>query len=137
MKNCIKNNRVVKEMCSNRALQFIKQQKLKASTLIESLVASVLVIVIFTIASLTLNNIFKATMNSNTDRVQNRMHTLEYLVINTKIAYPYQENFEDWEIRLIKNQERTSVSFVLEANKKTNSGSKKKISRKLRYAISQ
>jgi len=115
--------------------------KIKSSTLIETLVASVIIIVIFTIASLTLNNVFSTTIKSNTDRVQNRMNALEYLFLNEKIKYPYQEDFENWEIQLVKSKQNKDSFFVLEA-KQLNLASikqetKKSISRKLTYVISE
>lgn len=119
-----------------KIMLFLRKQeaiKLKASTLIESLVASVIIIVVFTIASLTLSNVFNSTIKNNTDRVQNRMNTLEYLFLNAKIALPYREDFEDWEIQLVKLKQNNSLYFVLEAKK----GTKKSISRKLTYAVSQ
>ncbi len=119
----------------NKILSFLRRQepiKPKASTLVESLVASVIIIVVFTIASLTLNNVFNATVKNNTDRLQNRMNTLEYLYLNDKIALPYQEDFEDWNIQFLKPQNGNSFLTVNAVHIKT----KKSISRKLTYVVS-
>ncbi len=111
-----------------------KCKKVKGATLIESLVASVIIIIIFTIASLTLNNVFESSVKNNTSRVQNRMNELHYLYINSKIKYPYQEDFENWNIQLRQQTER-EVSFVLlEATKKE---TKKSISQKLEYSAGE
>ena len=107
--------------------------KLKASTLIESLVASVIIVIIFTIASLTLNNVFRGSVNSNQDRIQNRLNTLAYQFANDKVQYPYQENFEKWKIQLIKSKQHNGIYFVLEAKQVTENVSKKVILKKLTY----
>ena len=115
--------------------------KLKASTLIESLVASVIIIVVFSIASLTLSNVFQSSIKNNTDRVQNRMNTLEYLYLHNKIVYPYREDFEDWNIQLKNIQENNVAYILLEATQLNpdtgNAKIKKNISRKLTYDVSQ
>jgi len=119
-----------------KILSFLRRQesiKTKASTLIESLVASVIIIVVFTIASLTLNNVFQSTIKNNLDRVQNRMNTLEYLYLNDKISHPYQENFEDWNIQFLKPQAGNSFLTLDAVQLKT----KKSISKKLTYVVSQ
>lgn len=122
-------------------LKTVFLNKIKSSTLIETLVASVIIIVVFTIASLTLNNVFSTTIKSNIDRVQNRMNTLEYLFLNEKIKYPYQEDFENWEIQLVKSKHNKGLFFILEAKKLNSTSSKqetkKNISRRLTYAISE
>ena len=115
--------------------------KLKASTLIESLVASVIIIVVFAISSLTLNNVFQSSIKNNTDRVKNRMNTLEYLYLHEKIVYPYREDFEDWNIQLKKFQENNVSYILLEATQLNpdtgNAKIKNNISRKLTYVVSQ
>jgi len=122
-------------------LKTVFLKKIKGSTLIESLVASVIIIIIFTIASLTLNNVFQSSIKNNVDRVQNRINTLEYLYLNDRITYPYHEDFEDWEIQLIKSKQNNGSFFVLEAKQlntpSTKQRTKKSISRKLTYAISE
>ena len=108
-----------------------KSRKVKSATLIESLVASVIIIIIFTIASLTLNNVFESSIKNNTNRVQNRMNELNYLYINDKIKSPYQEEFEDWNIRLLQKTEGQKSFMLLEAVRKE---TKKSISQKLEYS---
>ncbi len=108
-----------------------KFRKVKSATLIESLVASVIIIIIFTIASLTLNNVFESSIKNNTNRVQNRINELNYLYINDKVKSPYQEDFEDWNIRLLQKTEGQKSFMLLEAVRKE---TKKNISQKLEYS---
>lgn len=64
----------------------------------ETLVATVIIVIIFMISSMILNNIFGNTLKSNTDKVSNRITELEYLYRYDKVSLPYQEEFEDWVI---------------------------------------
>lgn len=105
-----------------------KPKKIKASTLIESLVASVLIVVIFTIASLTLNNVFRSTIKSNTGSIENRMNTIEYLYLKNKISERYSEEFENWDIQLGHIKENNYDFLVIEA---TQNDAKRKLSKKI------
>ena len=105
-----------------------KSRKLRASTLIEVLVASVLIITVFTIASLTLNNMFKSNIKSNTRVVETRMNELSYMYSHKKIDTKYQEDFNEWRI-YFSRQENNNLSLItLEA---VQIGTNKTISKKL------
>ncbi len=108
-------------------------KKIKASTLVESLVASVIIVVVFTIASLTLNNVFGNAIRSNTSRVEHRMHTIHYLFISEKITMPYKESFENWTIHLHKTKELGNDLITIEASQ---GGSKKKIIKEIAFVES-
>jgi len=114
-------------------MSFLRKQqsrKVNAATLIESIVASVIIIIIFTIASLTLNNVFESTVKNNTSRVQHRMNELSYLYLNQKITYPYREDFENWSIQLTKKTTNQQPYMLLEV---THTETKKSIIQKLAY----
>ena len=89
-------------------------KKVKASTLVEVLVASVLIIVIFAIASLSLNNVFKSAVKGNTSSIENELNKLQYLYQHQKINDTYQTDFGDWEIRFLKSN-KNSINIELEA----------------------
>ncbi len=98
--------------------------KLKASTIIETLVASVIIVIIFTIASLTLNNISQGLVKKDISAIDNHLTKLIYLHKNNKIEIPYQEDIEEWEIN-IRTEWLNNISyFIVEA---TNNQTKKKI----------
>lgn len=118
----------------NRVFLTLKFVKVKGATLIESLVASVIIVVIFAIASLTLNNVFEAAVKNNTSRVDHRMNELNYLYLNNKITSPYQEDFEDWNIQLVHINELQGATVRLEA---TRAATKKSISKRLMYVESK
>jgi len=97
-----------------------KSSKLKASTLIEVLVASVLIITVFTIASLTLNNIFKSTIKSNTHTIDTQLNKLIYLFQHDKIGVKYQEDFKDWHISFSQQTENNIIFIVATATQNSN-----------------
>ena len=105
-----------------------ESRKLRASTLIEVLVASVLIIVVFTIASLTLNNVFKSTITSNTHIIDSHINKLIYLYQHDKIGEKYQEDFKDWNISF-SQQNNNNISFVIVEAVQT--GTKKRITKKI------
>lgn len=75
-------------------------KKIKAATLVETLVATAIILVVFTIGSLSLNNIFQSIIKNNDGPFQARVNELIYLAENDKIAIPYYEETQQWEISI-------------------------------------
>ena len=90
-------------------------KKVKASTLIEVLVASVLIVIIFAIASLTLNTIFKASIKNNTHTIDAHLNKLQYLYTHKKIRINYRENFKNWNITLSKQSINSTNLIIIKA----------------------
>ncbi|WP_299432264.1 hypothetical protein [uncultured Aquimarina sp.] len=86
-------------------------KKIKAATLIETLTASVLIIIVFMIASLSFNNIFTNHVKRDQSSIENRIKELEYLVIHDKLKLPYTEDFSTWEIEIISKNEKTMIVY--------------------------
>lgn len=86
-------------------------KKVKAATLIETLTASVLIVVVFMVASLVLNNVFKNTVQVSKVNVNARINELYYLGVHEKLKLPYSENFENFEIEVYEENENIRVSF--------------------------
>lgn len=87
-------------------------KKIRAATLMETLVATVLIVVIFVMASLILNTLLRSAVVNETSRVETRLIELEYFVIQNQIELPYQEEFQDWLIsisRVDKNQDNFEI----------------------------
>ncbi len=97
-----------------------ESRKLRGSTLIEVLVASVLIIIVFTIASLTLNNVFKSTIKSNTHAIDTHINKLMYLYQHDKIGVKYQEDFKDWHILFSQETENNIIFIVATATQNSN-----------------
>lgn len=90
-------------------------KKIRSATLVETMVASVIIVIVFLIASLSLNNIFRGTINSDDAALRNRINELTYFVRNEKIKIPFYEDTFLWDIA-IENQKEENVMEVL--NKK-------------------
>ena len=105
------------EMAILRAMTKRIWKKARAATLIESLVASVIIIAIFTIASLTLNNVFKGSIDGNHSDIENRLNELEYLLLHDKIVVPYTEGYKEYQISISKTKEITPSIYIMEYRK--------------------
>ena len=73
-------------------------RKIKGSTLIETLIATVLIMVIFVVASMILNNLFSSSIKNNTRAITAKLNEIEYLCANDKIQLPFYDDYEHWEI---------------------------------------
>jgi|SRR5690606_16554309 len=76
--------------------------KIKASTLMETLVATVLIVIVFMISGLVLNNVFSATVRNNTKSVETHIKELRYLETHGKLPSPYFEESGNWKISMEK-----------------------------------
>jgi Tfp pilus assembly protein PilV len=101
-------------------------KKIKSATLIETLIATVLIVVVFLMASMIINTIFFNTFHQKKELVMNRLDELEYEYINKSIELPFSEEIENWNIEIIKLSQSDVVEFKAQ-NKITN----KEIIRKL------
>lgn len=97
-------------------------KKIKASSLMETLVATVLIVIIFMVSSMVLNNIIARNVRQNTERVEERMNRLEYEYRHRAFQLPYLEDFESWEISVFNRSEKNGPEVVVEA---MNTGTKK------------
>lgn len=100
-------------------------KKIKASSLTEVLVATVIILLIFGIATTTLNNVLQGTVNKNLHLPKTTLTKLEYQYKNGLIKLPFYDEFENWEIQIQKSNDDI-VIFEAE-NPKT----KKKVIKKL------
>lgn len=95
-------------------------KRIKASTLMETLVATVLIVVIFMISSMLLNNLLSGNIRENTEIAQERLNALEYQYKNNGLKLPYYEDFESWEISILTEEKNGMALIILEAeNPKT------------------
>jgi len=87
----------------------------------ETLVATVILIIIFVISSLILNNIFGASIQGDKGKINNRLNELEYSYRYDKLELPYEESFNGWEIYInsYKESNQQMVRFDI-TNKDTN-----------------
>lgn len=90
-------------------------KKIKASSLMETLVATVLIVVVFMISSMVLNNIIATNIRQNTDKVEERMNVLEYQYHHKVLELPYYEDYESWEISIVADIKQTGQFAVMSA----------------------
>lgn len=106
-------------------------KKVKSATLVEVIVASVLIVIIFMIASLILNNLVLNTFSKNMHPIENRLNELEYEIQNDLIKLPYQENFKGWDIAIKTEKTDSKVELIILASNEKNT---KEITRQRIYA---
>ena len=92
--------------------------------------ASILVVIIFMIASLVLNNLVLNTFSKNTHPVENRLNELEYELQNGLIELPYEENYKGWDIMISSEKKDSQKELLMVA---TNEKITKEISRERIY----
>ncbi|WP_394748237.1 hypothetical protein [Spongiimicrobium salis] len=93
-------------------------KKLKGSTLMETMVATVLIVIIFMMASLLLETIFVSSTQRNTEGITERLQELEYEYKKELIRPPYIEDWKNWEIDM-RNERIQGVDYiVLDAQEK-------------------
>ena len=92
--------------------------KIKASTLIETLVATVLIVIIFMVSSMVLNNLFSNNIKFNTQKIENELNELEYAIQTKQIKLPYTTDYNDWQVSALKMPMQTLQTVVIEAKHK-------------------
>jgi len=90
-------------------------KKIKASTLMETLIATVLVVVTFLLASMILNNLVSDAVSSNTMAIDTHLIELQYLQQHQKLEMPYTERFQNWSISVERLEEHNQPRIVFEA----------------------
>ncbi len=71
-------------------------KKIRASSLVETLTASVIIVVIFMIASFSFNNVFLNTIKSDDEQLNSRIREIKYLTRYERIKFPFYEERGYW-----------------------------------------
>ena len=87
-------------------------RKVKSATLIETLIATVLIVIVFLLSAMIINSIFFNTFHQKIDVVVNRLDELEYNCINNSIRLPYQEEYENWTIQIDKKKNVKELKII-------------------------
>lgn len=98
---------------------FLKR-KIHASTLMETLVATSIIILVFIVASLVLNNTLKSSAKNDSFALQNRLEELHYLYNNNQITLPYEEQFLGDTIELTKELDENTSYLIITAGSASN-----------------
>jgi len=81
----------------------------------ETLIATVLVVVTFLLASMILNNLVSDAVSSNTMAIDTHLIELQYLQQHQKLEMPYTERFQNWSISVERLEEHNQPRIVFEA----------------------
>lgn len=79
----------------------------------ETLVATVLIVVLFMVASLVLNNLFINTITKSDQQVRQELLALQYQFRNAKLELPYTEEMGAWRMEVSNTNwlGKTQVEF--------------------------
>jgi predicted PurR-regulated permease PerM len=111
-------------------LDTISKKKISASSIIETLVASAIIILIFTIATVTLNTTLGNVIENDTQEVEKKITEISYQSRHEKIKIPDKIDTKNWLIQLTKEAQNNINFLVFEAiHKRT----KKKIVKTVIY----
>lgn len=90
-------------------------RKLKASSLLETLTASVIIMIVFMIASFSFNNVFLNSIRSDDTLLKNRIHEITYFFKHDKLNFPFYEDEEYW---IISGERKGSAAYFEIQNKR-------------------
>jgi len=90
-------------------------KKIRASTLMETMVATVLIIIVFMVASLVMNSLMATQINANTQPIKERLNQLEYAYLSKQLIPPYTEEWQGWQVDMIRQEGQTGGIVVLSA----------------------
>lgn len=91
-------------------------KKIKAATLVETLVASAIIVIVFLIASISINNVFNSTIKSNDFELNNRIKEITYLAKHQKVPLPFVEETHKWEISLEGTEDFLTLLIINKMN---------------------
>lgn len=91
-------------------------KKIKGATLLETVIASVIVLIVFVVATATINNVFYSAVVNNTLVFENRVNKLYYLTLHKQFTLPFYENTPDWEISIEESNSNILLSATLKKN---------------------
>lgn len=89
-------------------------KKVKGTTLMETLVATVLIVIVFMISSLILNTLLKVHFQNDTREIREHLEYIEYRIKNQAIKTSILSDYSRWTIRQI-NDTGNPKGVVLEA----------------------
>jgi len=96
-------------------------KKVRASTLIETLVSTVLIVIIFMLSSLILNSLFSNTIKNDFSQIETYMNELEYRYETENLQLPYYDDYNEWNISVQNIAENDGALVEFEAvNSKMN-----------------
>ena len=93
------------------------KRKISASTLMETLVATSIILIVFVVASLILMRTFKSVADRDTFSIENRLDKLQYLFKHEKVVLPHNETFGAYEVSIETTKEEELEYIIYTAKK--------------------
>ena len=81
----------------------------------ETLVATVLIVVIFLMASMILNGLFATSIVQNDTPIRQELLQLQYRYQNHKLTLPYYDQHQNWDIEVIEVDWNATTQVVFSA----------------------
>lgn len=78
----------------------------------ETLVATVLIVIVFMVASMVLNSLFAGSVVRNDDEVKQELMKLQYLYDHNKLEVPYYDELGSWSLE-VKRESWQSVGQLI------------------------
>ena len=101
-------------------VKMVNLKKVKGSSLVETLIATVVIMIVFGIAMLTTSNVLENTVKSSTNEIDSELNKLVYLYQHNKLIIPDAKDFNQWNIRMKKEKEGTLSYIVFRAENQQN-----------------
>lgn len=98
-----------------KCCRHIVTKRLAASSLTEVLVATTLLVLIFGIAIVTLQNVLQNTVTKNTHAIETELSQLVYQYQQRQLQVPDVLTFQKWNIRIEQVQENQTSLILFEA----------------------
>ena len=77
----------------------------------ETMVATVLLVIIFMVASLIMNSLLAAQSKNDVAALNQRLKKLEYRYLNQRLPLPHTETWKDWEI-IVSEKDNNGLPMV-------------------------
>ena len=86
--------------------------KVSASSLVETIVATVIIMIVFGIAMSSILGVLKQTTENSTHKIDSKLEKLSYLYQNNELKVPNTIEIPQWTIQ-IKQQQEGKLTFVI------------------------
>lgn len=86
--------------------------RVKGSSLVETLIATIIIMIVFGIAMVSISNILENNIKSSTSAIDTELNKLMYLYENGNLEVPSQESLKEWQIKVEKVKEG-EINYIL------------------------
>ncbi len=91
---------------------YLKDLKLKGSSLVETLLATVIILIVFGIAMTTVMNVLERTIKTDTSKIDSELNKMTYQYHHGFIKVPSEEKIGLWNVE-ISRELKANVAYVI------------------------